>query len=158
MAVARAEAPRDLEGGGKPHRPCPSHPTHRGHRRHLAPRQLPQASELRQQSVRHIERAQAPYSRAELYGEELGIGQGGGSFVVEPLARPLVRRPVPDLGGAVHTDEVWRARLLRQCPESDAVRHKGWTTPKWIFSRFASRIIRRASSRAAGPYTGFRGR
>ena len=73
VAVARTEAPGDLEGGGQAHGLGPPHSAHRCHLGHVAPRHLLERAELGEEGMRHIEGAHAPDARAELYGEELAV-------------------------------------------------------------------------------------
>ncbi len=45
----------------------------------------------------HIESAHALDARAELYGEELPVREGGRPLVIEALSRTLLHRPLANL-------------------------------------------------------------
>jgi hypothetical protein len=102
VAVAGAEAPGDLEGGGEAHGLGPPHAAHRRHLGHVAPRHLLEGAELGEQRMSHVESAHALDARAELYREELPVGERRGAFVIQALPRALLRRPLTNLRRVLH--------------------------------------------------------
>src|SRR3970282_2851470 len=84
----------------------------------LAPRQLLERAELRQEPPRHVEGAHPPDARAELYRQELGVGQGRCAFVIQALSGPLLGRPLRDPKLTRHAVLVARGSPRDQCPLS----------------------------------------
>ena len=101
VAVARAEAPRDLEGGSQAHGLGPSH-ARTAATSATAPRHLLERAELGEQGMGHVESAHALDARAELYRKQLSVREGGGALVIQALPRALLRRPLANLRRVLH--------------------------------------------------------
>jgi hypothetical protein len=112
VAVARTEAPGDLEGRGQAHGLGPPHSAYRSHLGHVAPRHLLERAELGEEGMRHIEGAHASDARAELYGEELAVREGGRALVIQALPRALLRRPLANLRRGLHAAKYDAPRVV----------------------------------------------
>ena len=146
--IARPEPPRDLERGGEPDRAHAPDASDMRQLRHPETGDRGQRAVLRQDLARHVHGRQPRHAGAKLDGEELGVGERLRALVIQPLARPVFRGPLPDLKRATHVlPGITRAEARSTCRDRYRARASGTAAVAATSARRQPVIvIRRGSS------------